>query len=270
MHGLPTRMPFCQCWETKTFIARWNFLARDCTRPLPSQVKLCSSSSSMKVDKSPLLSCTNNKFAVTKARAYRKSLWLLLSGSLQFVQLPWLSAASGMNLGWAHHHRYVVWLCVLLSAVPLEFQRSHIPLAFHAHHAVPMRLIIQIIIMNRIIQLVITGAASAPAEVGAGQTSTSTPSAPPNMHAASAIANAKTFSGTAALLTGTPLRPARSSPMLAVSSASPQSNLLSLFAIGLTLQPKKPFSMARKTNQQSAKPILSYSYVKRLQPDRFR
>ena len=61
------------------------------------------------------------------------------------------------------------------------------------HHAVHIRLTIQIIVMNRIIQLAITGAASAPAEVGVGHTATSAPSALSIMHAASAIANAKTL-----------------------------------------------------------------------------
>ena len=94
-------------------------------------------------------------FAVTKARTYRCR-GLLLPGSLQLVQLPWLCSARGMNLGLVSQYRYVVWLCTLFSAVPLEFQRSQIPLAFHAHHAAPMRLTIQIINMNRIIQLVMT------------------------------------------------------------------------------------------------------------------
>ena len=93
-------------------------------------------------------------FAVTKARTYRCR-GLLLPGSLQLVQLPWLCSAKGMNLGLVSQYRYVVWLCTLFSAVPLEFHRSHIPLAFHAQLTAPIRLTIQIINMNRIIQLVI-------------------------------------------------------------------------------------------------------------------
>ena len=64
-----------------------------------------------------------------------------------------------MNLGFSSQYLYVVWLCTLFSAVlftGLLMYQPQSPLAFHAQPAVQTRLNIQIIIMNRIIQLVMT------------------------------------------------------------------------------------------------------------------